>query len=371
METKSAKALNTFFISSIEFYQSITPKTNLKEIKPDIKNKYQESEFEQHYQNFLSEIRLNCREYKDMWVVFEYTNSTLREVKNYDFDKIRQKKSILEDEFEVAFMLKLNLNLNNYHHKIEVACSTSSFGTYASNAISLVNMFREEMEILKQVAAKLSKTQAATTEPSIYKPAIDDRFDYDKMMAECNLLSSDILFKIGFISDRLFDLKQWQLKYDEEERGTKLFNSKITKYKYTLEYYPQFEQLCSIELERLNVKLEIEKNTLTHKALANNPIIIQNDHYDYKWNATETDLLELVTALYKKEAFLRRDGKIIKRIQLINYFQELLGLEIKDVEGKLTRATDRNDNTPFLEGLKGAFKNYKVEKEVNKKQRKK
>jgi len=113
--------------------------------------------------------------------------------------------------------------------------------------------------------------------------------------------------------------------------------------------------------------LDIEKNALTHKALANNPIIIQNDHYDYKWNATETDLLELVTALYKKQAFERRDGKAIKRIELINYFQELLGLEIKDVEGKLTRATGRNDNTPFLDGLRGAFKNYKVEKDAKKK----
>ncbi len=113
--------------------------------------------------------------------------------------------------------------------------------------------------------------------------------------------------------------------------------------------------------------MDIEKNALTHKALANNPIIIQNDHYDYKWNATETDLLELVTALYKKQAFERRDGKAIKRIELINYFQELLGLEIKDVEGKLTRATGRNDNTPFLDGLRGAFKNYKVEKDAKKK----
>jgi len=364
METKSAKALNNYFISSIEFYKNIKPKTNLKEIKSDIKNKYQESEFEQHYQNFLSEIRLNSREYKDMWVILEYTSSNLSDVRKWNKYETIPQKVILETGFEVNFLIKLKLNLDKYHHLIEMTCSSESYG---STAMSLRNIFNHEMEVMREETKALRKAQNAPKEAPIIKPAIDDRFDYDKMMAECNLLSSEILFKIGFISDRLFDLKQWQLKFDEEELGTKLFNTKISKYKYTREYYPQFEQLCSIELERLNVKLDIEKNALTHKALANNPIIIQNDHYDYKWNATETDLLELVTALYKKQAFERRDGKAIKRIELINYFQELLGLEIKDVEGKLTRATGRNDNTPFLDGLRGAFKNYKVEKDAKKK----
>ncbi len=180
METKSAKALNNYFISSIELYKNIKPKTNLKEIKSDIKNKYQESEFEQHYQNFLSEIRLNSREYKDMWVILEYTSSNLSDVRKWNKYETIPQKVILETGFEVNFLIKLKLNLDKYHHLIEMTCSSESYG---STAMSLRNIFNHEMEVMREETKALRKAQNAPKEAPIIKPAIDDRFDYDKMMA--------------------------------------------------------------------------------------------------------------------------------------------------------------------------------------------
>jgi hypothetical protein len=92
--------------------------------------------------------------------------------------------------------------------------------------------------------------------------------------------------------------------------------------------------------------------------------------YAYKWNATDTDLLELVTALYKTGVFVRRDGKNLERKQLTDFFQELLGMDIKDLDGKLNKAGNRNQNTAFLDTLAQEFRNYVAEKEKKLKGRK-
>ena len=88
------------------------------------------------------------------------------------------------------------------------------------------------------------------------------------------------------------------------------------------------------------------------------------------WKANDTDLLELVVALHKDNIIERKDKKELTRKELIEYFSGLFDLQIKDVEGKLTRATNRNDKTPFLDKLKLAFENYGQEKEEKQRKRK-
>jgi hypothetical protein len=77
-----------------------------------------------------------------------------------------------------------------------------------------------------------------------------------------------------------------------------------------------------------------------------------------KWQKTDTDFLELVTALYESKA-VNNESKNLSRKDAIKYFAEIFDIEIKDAESKLTRATDRKkDTSPFLTKLKEAFDSY-------------
>lgn len=82
----------------------------------------------------------------------------------------------------------------------------------------------------------------------------------------------------------------------------------------------------------------------------------------YRWNASDTDFLELFTALYKSEAIVRNDGSECTRKEFLEYFQQLLHIQIKDSESKLTRACNRNRNTVFLDELAQSFRDFTSEK---------
>ncbi|HEY6914706.1 MAG TPA: RteC domain-containing protein [Paludibacter sp.] len=71
------------------------------------------------------------------------------------------------------------------------------------------------------------------------------------------------------------------------------------------------------------------------------------------------------------ECIQRKNGKTLTRKEVIDYFQQLFGIEIKAPEGKLNRATNRKTNTtPFLDSLKVAFDNYGLKKEEKQRVRK-
>lgn len=83
------------------------------------------------------------------------------------------------------------------------------------------------------------------------------------------------------------------------------------------------------------------------------------------WCKSDTDLLELITALYEMESFGSK--KNITRKEVIDIFSKIFNLEIKDAESKLSRATERKkDISPFLTDLKVSFDNYAIKKEQKK-----
>jgi len=76
------------------------------------------------------------------------------------------------------------------------------------------------------------------------------------------------------------------------------------------------------------------------------------------WSRSDTDLLELITALVESKA-IRNEEKTLTRKDAIEYFSKVFRIEIKDAESKLSRATERKkDVSPFLSDLKHAFDNY-------------
>lgn len=85
---------------------------------------------------------------------------------------------------------------------------------------------------------------------------------------------------------------------------------------------------------------------------------------DYVWKSSATDLLELVASLYQNKSIERKDGKNLTRKELLEYFQQILNTKIDDIEGKLYKASSRNNNTPFLDNLSQQFRNYVADKEA-------
>jgi hypothetical protein len=82
-----------------------------------------------------------------------------------------------------------------------------------------------------------------------------------------------------------------------------------------------------------------------------------------KWNRNDVDLLEFVTALHRSGAINNEAGNLT-RAGAIEFFENLFGIEIKDAESKLSKATDRKRSRhPFLDELVKQFAAYCEDKD--------
>jgi hypothetical protein len=91
---------------------------------------------------------------------------------------------------------------------------------------------------------------------------------------------------------------------------------------------------------------------------AEEPTVLQ-----LQWNRSDTDLLELVTALYESNAIRSLSGKFTKK-ELQSVFERLFSHSIKGAGSKLTRVRDRkNETSVFMEDLKQAFTRYVTRKD--------
>ena len=157
----------------------------------------------------------------------------------------------------------------------------------------------------------------------------------------------------------MIDFQQWQMLYDNVGVADNL-----NAYFYSKLYYPNFITLCKSELNRYS----LYQQGTAEKAVTTTP---QQYIPQYVWKSSDTDLLELAAAIYQNRSIERKDGKTLTRKELVDYFQQIFAIKIKDPEGKLTRATSRKLNiTPFLDTLKIAFENYGQEKDEKQRKRK-
>ncbi len=113
-------------------------------------------------------------------------------------------------------------------------------------------------------------------------------------------------------------------------------------------------------IDYINVRREIiEKSDDYVKAIS--------DHQSFSglltWEASDTDLLELIVSLLESKA-IQNSSKSLTRKEAIEAFCMIFNLEIKDAESKLSRATERKkDLSPFLSKLKDSFETYVQKKD--------
>ncbi len=371
MHTKKALALANFITLAYEAFgkvyrQEVADKKELDSYK----RKYSEDNFVYKYDEFEEELNDNTDEYQKLDTIYAYLICHFELFLNWNpFNKLEEKR-IIKQGYEVSFLIKLKSNIEIYTHCISNLCFTDIEGKPNQ---PLLDFFNDRLSIIDTDGSFETIPQINKSENvGEIKPPIDDRFISENIISECAAIGIDTFSKIGLLNDRMFDFKQWQIRFDIKESASKDFSNK-SLFKYSPVYYPNFELLCNNELARLNKKLEIEQIALTHKAFENNSMLSQEDNpsFDFTWTDSGTDLLELVAALYKKGSIQRKDGKITNRTELVKFFCQLFDLQIKDVEGTLSKATGRKMNiTPFLDGLKLAFENYGVEKEEKQRKRK-
>ncbi len=356
MKTEKASNLCNFLNTSIKYFEYAVAKKE-KELPNFIrlKNTLTEQNFNKMHQEFMTELDSNILEYRDYDIAYKYIKNSLYAFREWDGFEYEITSVIISNNHDVQFLLKLKLSIEKEINSIRVL-----FNDYYMHN-SRLRMYFDGVISKKDQDKRKTKTPV----PDENKPAFDEKFDFDKMMKECSTVATDTLSKIDFIHDRIFDFKQWQLKYDKEEAFKIKFSKHESDYIYTAEYYPKFEELCKLELQRLEKKLELEKKALTHKAIENNPIIVQQEKPSrLNWNSSDTDLIELVAAIYAKKSIKRTDGKELTQKALFEYFQVIFNIELKNISTNLTKAGNRkNGITPYLDKLKLAFENYVEEKE--------
>jgi hypothetical protein len=357
MKTEKAEIFNLFVESAMDaFHEYQNREKGSLPIMEAEKEKYSHKVFYTHFSEFITELKANINTYHDIYIVKDYVEAVFQYLTTIIPFHEDQNRWIIETGYEVEFLIKLKKDISFYIDEIKACTVTVNdifcFGTtlryYYDNEMKKdVRADEPEMVLPDEIAP----------EPEYQ---LENRFDFNDLKTECDQLTTAI-DRINLINDRLFDFEQWQLQYDALIHDRDFGNY----YELTAKYYSKFEDLCAIEIRRINKMVEIEQ-----RLNSPTPISTEQTASPFKWNSSDTDFLELFAALYQNESIVRANGKPLTRKEMQEYFQNLLSLPIKDVEGKLTKAGNRNNNTVFLEKLAQQFRNYVSEKEAKNSRRK-
>ena len=352
MDKERALLLQQFLINGANVFSDLFGRKALTAQKiNEYKKDFSDQMFVDVYAAFEIELLANILKYRNLETIKAYTNKYFSFFCPWNDKYAAAKKIIINQNLEIEFLLNLTTNLTEYTKRVANFCVFEN----TKKPSYLENYF---LEIIEQDKAD-NYLEDFASQRAVEKPVKDERFNFNALKKECDLIVA-LTEKAAFIHDRLFDLAQWQIQYDYIENP-----EKSKDYLYSKTYYPNFELLCNIEIDRIDKKLSLQNNNQNSNnrdrlVLTKPP---ETQQFNLKWNANDIDLLELLTSLYKAEVFTRKDGEELNRKDLINTFEKLLGIEIKNPEVKLTRATGRNDKTPFLDKLKTAFENFGDEKE--------
>ncbi len=348
MQTEKAEIFNLFVESAMtdfDKYQNRDKKS--KSISENEKQKYDSKAFRTHFDNFIVELKVNINTYQDIHIVEDYVEAIFQYLININLYHEEQNRWIIETGYEVEFLIKLKKDIEYYINEIK-ACTLRSDLPFFTNTLKYY--FETEMNKKLPVENKPNDVFVKAPEPEYQ---LDKRFDFNALKVESDELTKTI-DKINLINDRLFDFEQWQLQNDTLIHDRDFGNY----YELTVKYYSKFEDLCAVELRRINKMVEIEQ-----RLNSQTPISVEQTP-PFKWNSSDTDFLELFAALYQNESIVRADGKPLTRKEMLEYFQSILGLQIKYADSTLNKATNRKINmTPFIDSIKTAFEIYAKEKE--------
>lgn len=358
MNLSKAKAFNGFILEAKYAFDRVFNREVTEEKLEQIKATYTVKEIERYRAEFDAELFRNHIEYMDDELLYEYVWMNLESIKKIAFKQT--KTEILRNAYEVSYLVGTmkaiaeqssfiyNLMQTEYLYDVD---SDEEFILYTNlsdhlGEISLASNCVDGLGNLVNEAKKI--------------PTKDSRFDFELLISECNMLENKTE-RIKLITARLYEFEQWKIQNERKPD-----NREFLPIDYENLYYPNFEKLSHIEIEKLQKLSKLEND------LPNNPTFDINlsestdklSVSDYVWKSSATDLLELVAALYQNKSVERKDGKALTKKELIEYFQTFFNVNLNDFENKLTKAGNRNNNTAFLDNLSQQFRNYVAGKEA-------
>lgn len=318
---------------------------------------FEELEFKRFFDAFLQELKDNILEYRDIEVIDNYLYATFVVIAELDKLPETSTKDIIEGNFEVKYLCSLKKSIEKYHRLLD-----ELIFSVEPDEISLLlkQIFNRIIngEELNESLFDLDLIVAGGKKKLMYDmPYEEKKFEFEEVLNELMSLSNHV-DKIKLLNDRIFDLEQWELTHDHKEidaLGNVIFVC-------SSRFYPNFRALCKNEMNRYEKIIELEAKH-PQKMMEENMVSVLPVEQPYRWKGSDTDFLELFAALHHNESIARKDGSSFSRKEMLEYFQEMLGLEIKDVDGKLNKAGNRNVNTPFLDTLAQQFRNYVSDKE--------
>lgn len=352
MNLSAAKAFNGFILEAKNAFDRVFNREVTEEELEQIKVSYSGDEFERIRAEFDAELLHNYTEYREENVISNYIHITLSDVRYLAFS-ININYEIIQIEWETAFLLKLKKDIENQIDLVKLFYEfNSDFEHYE------LMYYCQQLEASDKSVDEQDKLISVANIP----PTRDSRFEFELLLKECYSIEN-ITDRIKLITKRLFEFEQWKLL---NEKVDEAWGYLITD--YSKMYYPNFEKLCKIEIEKLQKLDAIEKSAqatnIPEKQSVSTETVVQSAS-DYVWKSSATDMLELITALYQNKSIERRDGKLLTRKEITEYFQQMFDIEITDIEGKLNKATNRKINqTPFLNNLAVQFVNYAEGKEA-------
>lgn len=310
-----------------------------------LKQKYSADVFKLKFEAFENELTDNIRKYEDDTIIVEYLKSKLDDFERWMGIELQWVTVILSEEYEIEFLLMIKNEIDKIKEKLVYYTAYDRNGFLTGIAELRSNILKQEIEEREKCTL----------------PAFDKRFDFNQMKMESDLLGSS-LERIRYITDRLFDFEQWQQQYDVTEGAFGLFV-------YSTQYYPRFKELCQHEIKRQKVMMEFEK---TESVASGQPLLdfvpeTEHGRKSMVWKADRTALLELIVALHEENVLVDSEGLPLSRKELLEFFQLIFNIELKDPDSLLSKATERStEKAPFLKKLRSAFSAYCDRKLVEK-----
>lgn len=358
MQYEKAKFLSKYFNTAVHSLFGIIENTTMYESKVDGEIvELNSSDFNQHYEEFLSELKSNILQYRDISVIYDYLDNYLKDIYKWQGFSPNLNSLIIKTEFEVPFLVQLKKNIEEYDAKVAGLLNFDSRTEVSSKLSSYYDFIinQDYQENAAYYAHIFSELDAQEDDDS---PSRDSRFVFELMLEECKLLSENTE-KINFITNRLFDLEQWQVKNDFVEHYGN--NNPQERMFYTHKFYPTFMKQCEIELKRLDF---LHKQALKYNLQPTTPAVQLPPKVVYKWDKDSNDLVELATVLFELKAIVREDGKKITLIEMTDFFEELFSREIKNDKGTRQYISDpTNKRILFVDQMKTAFEKYCNKKE--------
>jgi hypothetical protein len=301
------------------------------------KETYQPEEFKRMYSEFEAELSENCLKYKNVEYIKALLKNVFQNVEEWFPKKFISVDDIISSDYEVEFRIKLMDEIQKAMKDIEMFAQ-KPYQFPGDRILPFYNYLITEYVDIKAKAEEIAKALDTIDETDeVFVP--DPRFDFNQLKAELDTSEMSSIQKLEYVNLRLYDFLQWQKQYDTYNEWTLFANE--SKFQITNEYYPNFEKLCRLEIDRWNSMLAIKTNEPT---AAQSAEIAQKKSYKIA-SKRKTDVIKILSAMYDCRMFVDDQGKpVTNKQELMEAFGEFLGEDFKAYSTLLSQAKDKEHN---------------------------